>query len=68
MGNKKENKKVKNMKLNQSELDASKTMGKREEPDLQSDEFSPEEHKEIFKIVFDDTEVGYNAQAEWLEI
>lgn len=57
----------KDMRINQDEINASETMGKREEPDLQSDAFGAEEQKKIVEIVLKDAEAGHNSQNEWLE-
>lgn len=59
---------IKEMPINVSERLAAETLGAREEPDLQSDTFSSEEQKEIYKRVIADVETGYNSQSEWLEV
>lgn len=53
--------------INEDEKNRQVQEPKRVEPELESDDFSPEEQKKIIRMVCDDAEAGKLAMADWKE-
>ena len=51
--------------INSDEKDRQAQNPKRIEPDIETDDFSPEEQKRIVQMVLDDAEAGKLAMADW---
>lgn len=54
--------------INKDEKEAADVVGKRVEPDIETDAFDVEEAAEIVKMVLDDVEAGVESQKPWLKV